>query len=155
MRRSITLLAAGLALLLSACQSTLPEASPAADKAAIRAMLAAQDAAWNEGDIDAFMQGYWQSPRLRFASGGDVTRGYETTLNRYKARYDSPGAMGTLSFDDLEINLLSPDAAVVHGAWQLARETDTPGGLFTLVLRRIDGEWKIVSDTTTSARQSG
>ena len=114
-------------------------------------MIQKQAAAWNSGDIDAFMDGYLRSSELRFASGGTVTRGFEPTLARYKARYNTPEAMGTLSFTELETVLLSEDAAVLHGRWQLTRENDSPSGLFTLVLRKIGGDWQIISDTTTSA----
>ncbi|RIJ32466.1 YybH family protein [Henriciella mobilis] len=142
---------------VTACQTAEPAAADASvpsvaeDEAAITALLDRQDEAWNAGDIEGFMDGYWQSPELRFASGGTVVRGYAPTLERYRTRYSSRAAMGTLDTSDLEIVRLSPDAAIVHGRWQLERENDTPGGLFTLVLRRMDGEWKIISDTTTSA----
>ena len=111
----------------------------------------AQDAAWNRGDIDAFMEGYWKSPELRFASGGNVTRGWDETNARYHNTYGGPETMGTLVTDDYEIVLLGPDAAVAHGRWKLEGREGTPWGLYTLVLRKMGGEWKIVSDTTTSA----
>ena len=80
-----------------------------------------------------------------------MTRGFDQTLDRYKTRYASREAMGTLSFTELETVLLSDDAAVLHGRWQLQRANDTPSGLFTLVFRKMDGQWQIISDTTTSA----
>lgn len=157
MRSSLHLLA-GLALFgLTACQhpATAPKAGTlheSPDEQAITAVLAAQQAAWNAGDIDSFMQGYWQSPDLRFASGGHVVRGYTPTLERYHDRYSNRALMGRLEFDQLEVVQLSEDAAVVHGGWRLEREDGSlPSGLFTLVFRRINGDWKIISDTTTSA----
>ncbi|MEL7031832.1 MAG: nuclear transport factor 2 family protein [Pseudomonadota bacterium] len=117
----------------------------------IRTVLSMQQDAWNTGDIDGFMQGYWQSPELRFASGGTVTRGWQATRDRYHANYSDRSLMGTLTFEAIETLMLSDDAAVVHGAWALQRESDRPSGLFTLVFQQIDGDWKIVSDTTTSA----
>tara|TARA_R110000803_G_scaffold110066_2_gene178454 strand:+ start:276 stop:752 length:477 start_codon:yes stop_codon:yes gene_type:complete len=122
-----------------------------AEVVAITALLERQDEAWNRGDIDAFMNGYWRSPELRFASGGDVTRGWDETNARYHRVYATPDLMGRLVTSDYEIVLLSPDAAIAHGAWLLERVSDRPSGLYTLVLRKIDGEWLIVSDTTTSA----
>ena len=122
------------------------------DEITIRAILVAQDGAWNRGDIDGFMQGYWQDENLRFASGGTVTRGWQATLDRYHARYGDRDAMGTLTTSDLEISALARDAAIVHGAWALERKADDLSGLFTLIFRKIDGEWMIVSDTTTSAQ---
>ena len=151
MRRATIALLAGSLIFIAACQTAPVPASRDAAAGDIRAILQSQQAAWNAGDIEDFMQGYWQSPDLRFASGGNVVRGYQPTLERYQRNYSSRGQMGTLGFEDLEVEMLSPDAAVVHGAWKLMRDGDTPGGLFTLIVRRIDGQWKIVSDTTTSA----
>ena len=121
------------------------------DEITIRAVLVAQEGAWNRGEIDGFMQGYWHDETLRFASGGTVTRGWQATLDRYHAGYNDRDAMGVLTMSELEISVLSRDAAIVHGAWALARKSDDLSGLFTLIFRKIDGEWMIVSDTTTSA----
>ncbi len=118
----------------------------------ITAVLMTQQAAWNAGDIDGFMQGYWQSPDLRFASGGTVTRGWQSTSDRYHTRYADRAAMGVLSFDELEIVRIGDEDAIVYGRWALERERDTPSGLFTLLFRDIDGSWKIISDTTTSVK---
>ena len=117
----------------------------------IRQVLLTQQHAWNAGDIDGFMQGYWPSPDLRFASGGTVTTGWQATRDRYHANYSDRSLMGELSFDNIEVVLLGDDSAVVHGAWALQRDADRPSGLFTLVFQQFDGDWKIVSDTTTSA----
>lgn len=114
-------------------------------------VIEAQQAAWNAGDIDGFMRGYWMSSDLRFASGGTVTKGWQATRDRYYERYSDCALMGELSFDRLEVGMLAPDAAVVHGAWALQRERDRPSGLFTLIFEQMDGDWKIISDTTTSA----
>lgn len=121
------------------------------DEDRIRTVLSTQQDAWNTGDIDGFMQGYWQSPELRFASGGTVTRGWQATRDRYHANYSDRSLTGTLTFETIETVMLGDDAAVVHGAWALQRESDRPSGLFTLIFQQIDGDWKIVSDTTTSA----
>jgi beta-aspartyl-peptidase (threonine type) len=120
-------------------------------RAAVRAVLDAQVAAWNRGDIDAFMEGYRRSPETVFISGDSVTRGWQTVLDRYRARYDSREKMGTLSFLEIEIKPLSRDAAVAFGRWQLARAADTPHGRFTLLFRRTREGWRIVHDHTSSA----
>ncbi|MEO1553140.1 MAG: nuclear transport factor 2 family protein [Pseudomonadota bacterium] len=125
--------------------------SDVTDEDRIRTVLSTQQEAWNSGDIDGFMQGYWTSSQLRFASGGDVTRGWQATRDRYHTNYSDLSLMGVLNFDRIETVMLGDDAAVVHGAWALQRVQDQPSGLFTLIFRQIDGEWKIVSDTTTSA----
>ena len=117
----------------------------------IRAVLSAQETAWNAGDIPAFMDGYARGDALRFASGGNVTTGWQPTLDRYLARYDDAAKMGALSFDILEVEQTSAEDAIVFGRWKLIREADTPNGLFTLRFRKLDGDWKIVSDHTSSA----
>jgi len=121
-------------------------------EAAIRAVLQAQAEAWNRGDIDRFMSGYWHDERLRFASGGKVSHGWQTTLEGYRTRYPDRAAMGTLSFTEIEIESTGPDAALAFGRWALARENDRPNGLFTLLFRRTADGWKITRDHTSSAR---
>lgn len=107
-----------------------------------------QAAAWNKGDIPGFMRGYWNSDKLVFV-GSTVTRGWQPTLDRYKKSYDSRAKMGTLTFSELEIEVLSKDAAVVLGSWSLAREKDNPGGKFTLIFRKFKDGWRIVHDHTS------
>ncbi|MHA7898542.1 MAG: YybH family protein [Henriciella sp.] len=146
-----------LVLLVPACtlnghvsDAQSPKAS-VSEEDRILNVLATQQTAWNAGDIEGFMQGYWQSPDLRFASGGSVTKGWQETLERYQTNYSDRSLMGTLSFDELYVTRLGDDAAIVHGAWALQRNADRPSGLFTLVFRKFGDDWKIVSDTTTSA----
>jgi len=118
---------------------------------AVRAVLDAQVAAWNRGDIAAFMDGYWHSPETVFVSGDNMTRGWQTVLDRYKKSYDTREKMGTLSFLEIEIKALNPDTAVAFGRWQLARASDTPHGRFTLIFRRTAEGWRITHDHTSSA----
>jgi beta-aspartyl-peptidase (threonine type) len=124
--------------------------SPAGGPAAV---LDAQVEAWNRGDLEGFMAGYWHSPELVFCSGATVTKGWDETLARYRKRYQSEGReMGRLRFDDVEVVSLGTDAALARGAWRLHLSDGTePHGLFTLVLRRLDGAWRIVHDHTSSA----
>lgn len=117
----------------------------------ILALLQAQNEAWNRGDIETFMLGYWKSDQLRFGSGGKITLGWQATLDNYKTRYHDEAAMGTLAFTDLDVQVVGPNAAIVHGRWALTRAQDKPSGLFTLVFREFGEGWVIVSDTTTSA----
>lgn len=113
--------------------------------------LTRQSKAWSAGDIDAFMQDYWKSDDLRFASGGTVKRGWQTTSDRYKTRYPDKATMGSLAFSDLEVEVLAPTHALVFGRWTLTRDGDAPTGLFTLHMEKQNGAWKIVSDHTSSA----
>ena len=119
--------------------------------AAIRAVLETQVAAWNRGDIETYMDGYARSTDTVFVSGDRVTRGWQTVLERYKKSYDSRDKMGVLTFSDLEITVLSKDAAIVLGRWHLQRSKDEPHGRFTLLFRKTDAGWKIVHDHTSSA----
>ena len=119
--------------------------------AAVRAVLEAQAAAWNRGDIEGFMDGYWRSTETVFVSGDTVTHGWQTVLDRYKKGYDTREKMGTLTFSELEIKPIGKDAAVVTGRWQLARAGDNPHGRFTLIFRRTAAGWRIVHDHTSAA----
>ena len=137
-------LAAALVLLFSG--STFAQSR---SEAAIRKVMDDQAAAWNRGDIDGFMAGYWRSDKLTFVSGTDVTHGWQPTLDRYKKSYDTRAKMGVLTFSDLEITMLSKNAAVVLGSWSLAREKDNPHGKFTLNFRKFKEGWRIVMDHTS------
>jgi|ERR1043166_7444763 ketosteroid isomerase-like protein len=120
--------------------------------AQIRSVLRAQQDAWNRGDIDGFMNGYARSASTVFVSEDTIRRGWETVRARYRRKYSDRAKMGTLAFSDLEIILLSPDAAVVLGRWSLKRANDQPHGRFTLIFKRLPEGWRIVHDHTSSAK---
>jgi uncharacterized protein (TIGR02246 family) len=128
-------------------------AAEAAPAAAITVLLEQQAAAWNRGDIDGFMSAYAKTDDLRFASGGKVTYGWQATRDGYKKRYPDKAAMGTLTFSDLTITALAPDAALAFGRWKLTLENQsaTPNGLFTLTLKKTAEGWRIIQDHTSSA----
>ena len=114
---------------------------------AVRGVLDAQVAAWNRGDLEGFMAGYWNSDRLTFFSGGDITRGWKPTLDRYHKRYRAEGKeMGRTEFSDVEIDLVGPDTAFVRGRWKLFLSKSSPEGLFTLRFHHFPEGWKIVHD---------
>lgn len=117
----------------------------------IRDVVLEGEAWWNKGSIEGFMGTYWKSPDLRFASGGTVRYGWQTTLDGYLKRYPDRATMGRLVFSDLDITVLTHESALVFGAWKLEREHDQPHGLFTLLLRRFDEGWRIVADHSSSA----
>ena len=121
--------------------------------AAIRAVLARQEADWNKGDLDAFLTGYWKSPKVVFQSGGDRHDGWDAMADRYRKRYKAEGkAMGKVAFSRVEIELLGPEAALVRGAWSLTLPDGAhPGGLFTLIFRKFPDGWKIIHDHTSAA----
>jgi uncharacterized protein (TIGR02246 family) len=121
-----------------------------ADREAIRAVLNAQQTAWNRGDVDAFLVGYWRSPELTFSGSSGVARGWDGVMARYKKNYPDRAAMGQLDFSELEFRFLGPDAALVLGRWHLKREKDELGGVFTLVWQRFPDGWKIIHDHTST-----
>ena len=117
----------------------------------IRAVLRAQEAAWNRGDIDGFMSGYARARSTIFVSEDKVMRGCETVRERYHKKYSDRAKMGVLTFSDLEIAPLARDVAVVLGRWQLKRARDQPHGRFTLIFRLTNDGWRIVHDHTSAA----
>src|SRR5271163_791443 len=121
-----------------------------ADKAAISAVLNAQQAAWNRGDVDAFLVGYWQSPELTFSGSNGVSRGWNGVMARYKKNYPDRAAMGQLDFSELEFRFLGPDATLVLGRWHLQRDKGDIGGVFSLVWQRFPEGWKVIHDHTSA-----
>ena len=119
--------------------------------AAIRAVLDAQRDAWNRGDVEGYMDGYERSEQTVFVSGDNLTRGWQTVLDRYKKNYNTREKMGTLTFSDLEITLPGKESAVVLGRWHLKRVGDEPHGRFTLIFKKTKQGWKIIHDHTSSA----
>ncbi|PYS83816.1 MAG: DUF4440 domain-containing protein [Acidobacteria bacterium] len=120
-------------------------------EAAIRAVLDAQAAAWNRGDLEGYMDGYDRSPNTEFVSGDRINRGWQAVLDRYKKSYDSREKMGVLTFSELEITVLSKDAALVLGRWRLKRANDEPHGTFSLLFRKTKAGWRIVHDHSSAA----
>ena len=145
------LLGGGILFFAQAASSAQSSKSNPTSEAAIRAVLDAQRDAWNRGDIEGYMDGYDRSPDTVFVSGDRINRGWQMVLDRYKKSYDSREKMGVLTFSDIEITMLSKDAAVVLGRWRLKRASDEPHGTFTLLFRKTKAGWKIVHDHTSSA----
>ena len=121
---------------------------PAQSSSDLRKMLDHQTAAWNRGDLDSFMQGYWHSPDVTFFSGDKIVKGWEQTLQRYRDRYQSGGKeMGKLSFTNENIETLAPDAAMVTARWHLQMSDGKKlEGLTTLICKRMKDGWRIVHD---------
>ena len=148
-------LAYGIGLLLMAAvpaqarQVTVREPGSAHE---IRRVLGRQVESWNRRDLEGFMLGYWHSPELTFYSGGTMVSGWETTLARYRNRYQGEGhEMGQLDFLDLKIELLGPSAAFVRGRFHLKMSSGESGGLFTLTFRKFPDGWKIIHDHTSTS----
>ncbi len=117
-----------------------------ADKKEILSILEKQTAAWNQGNIEKFMEGYWKHDSLMFVGKSGVTYGYANTLTNYKKNYGDTAKMGKLFFTILETKQLSPEYFFVLGKWFLKRSIGDIGGHYTLLFRKINGKWVIISD---------
>lgn len=122
-------------------------------KREVRKVLDATETAWNEGDIEGYMEGYYKSDSLRFAGNGDVSYGWQSVLDRYRNAYPDKTAMGHLSFSDVDIDVIGSGAVVVFGRWKLEREEGDRSGLYTLIMSKTAEGWRIVHDHSSSARE--
>ena len=124
------------------------------DQVAITKILDAQQSNWNQGNVDAFLEGYWHSPDLTFSGSGGIARGWDGVLARYKKNYPDRATMGQLDFSGLEFRFLGADAALVLGQWHLARAQGEVGGVFSLVCRRFPEGWRIIHDHTSTVEKA-
>jgi ketosteroid isomerase-like protein len=149
--------AALVGLLALAVQARKPNAAPeerAIDRAAITKILETQQNDWNQGNVDAFLEGYWHSPDLTFSGSGGIARGWDGVLARYKKNYPDRAAMGQLDFSGLEFHFLGRDAALVLGHWHLSRAQGDIGGVFSLVWQRFPEGWRIIHDHTSMVEKA-
>jgi ketosteroid isomerase-like protein len=119
------------------------------DEGQIRQLLQMQTDAWNRGDLDSFMAGYWKSDETAFVGANGITRGWQAVLDRYEKNYPDRKAMGQLTFSGLEVHVTCRDAAFAIGQFELKRENDKPAGIFTLDFRKFPDGWRIIVDHTT------
>lgn len=132
-------------ILIFSCQTPADEVS---DRAEIKTILLKQQKAWSQNNIEEFMQGYWKSDSLKFYSGAQLNMGWETTLENYKTRYPSKAHSGVLNFNLVDISKINQDAYWVMGEYHLKREIGDAKGTFMIIFKRINGEWKIVADSS-------
>ena len=132
-------------LLFTICWSIACQAQNK-DENTIRNMLHHQTEAWNRGDLETFMQPYWQSDSLMFVGKGGVTWGWKNTLEHHRKGYPDKEAMGKLFFDIVKIQKLSEEYFFVTGKWMLQRKMGDLSGHYTLLIRKIGDQWKIVTD---------
>jgi hypothetical protein len=118
------------------------------DENAIRKVMADQQKAWNNYDLESFMQGYWKSEDLKFYGSGGVTYGWNNTLERYKKGYPSKEHTGTLRFVIKEISNIDSASYYVLGEYHLERSMGNADGIFMIIFKKIDGHWKIIADTS-------
>ncbi len=118
------------------------------DKQAILTVLNNQQEAWNNYDIEAFMEGYWQSEELKFYGSGGLIKGWQSTLDRYKKSYPTKEHFGNLRFIFNDISPINEEAYSVMGEYHLTREVGDTNGIFMLILKKFDGDWKVIADTS-------
>ena len=144
----------GLALLAGVNPPAAARMAEADAGAAIRELLDRQSTDWNRGDIEGFMAGYWKSEKTTFAGSNGVSHGWQALLERYRRTYPDRAAMGALTFSELEITTLAPDAALVLGRWHLERASGPVGGVFSLVIRKLPEGWRVVHDHTSAVESA-
>jgi uncharacterized protein (TIGR02246 family) len=147
MNRQTVLLVLALLLLLPA--PFFAQKLPAKDQQAILDILSRQQAAWNAGNLEAFMKGYWESDSLMFIGSRGLTYGWQATLSNYQRSYPDRASMGKLKFDILKVKKLGKKSALVVGKWQLqrdAKDKEDLSGHFSLTWRKLKGGWVIVAD---------
>ena len=122
------------------------ESSLEADKAAIKSVMKTQEVAWNNHDLEGFMQGYWNSDALKFYGSNGLTQGWQKTLENYKKGYPTKAESGTLNFVINDISKIENNNYWVMGEYHLTREIGDASGVFMIIFKKINGEWKIIAD---------
>jgi len=146
--RHVTMLAFVVILVCNGGAAPSKKTVPS-DQASIEGILSAQQKAWNEGNVEEFMSGYWHSEELTFSGSNGVSRGFDAVRERYHQNYPDRQTMGKLDFSGLEFHFLGKDGALVLGRWHLLREKGDVGGVFSLVFQRFPDGWRIIHDHTS------
>ena len=131
-------------LILSSCSTSTEEQ----DKKDILEIIDAQQIAWSKHDLEGFMKGYWKSDSLKFYGSNGITYGWDKTLANYKKGYPTPDHSGTLKFKINDITKIETASYYVMGAYHLTRKVGDANGVFMIIFKKINGEWKIVADTS-------
>ncbi|MBJ6367726.1 YybH family protein [Snuella sedimenti] len=135
-------------LCLVVCFNTQAQTLESKDKTAILNLIEDQRQAWNNNDIDTFMSSYWKSDSLKFYGSNGVTNGWKNTLARYKKSYPTKAHMGHLNFKINAVTKIDDGAYYVMGEYHLTRDIGNANGIFMIILKKIEGEWKIIADTS-------
>lgn len=152
MMQSILLITLGLMIAPQLTRAQTAPDSHSKDRAAITQLITSQQLSWNKGDIDNFVEAYWNSPDLTFSGTSGIQRGFEAVRARYKKVYPDRSTMGQLDFSDLDFHFIGNDGALVLGHWHLTRDKDKGdiGGVFSLVWQRFPEGWRIIHDHTSA-----
>lgn len=131
------------------CYSCETATNEAQDKKEILTLIDAQEQAWSKHDLEGFMKGYWKSDSLKFYGSNGITYGWDKTLANYKKGYPTPDHSGTLKFKINDITKIEKKSYYVMGEYHLTRKVGDANGIFMIIFRKINGEWKIVADTSS------
>ena len=137
-----------LLFIFNSCAKSLQENASEID--AIKQVLTTQQTYWNNGDIDGFMLGYFNSGKFEFSWVNGTEDGWENALEKYKISYPTKESMGEFRFEILDVNLTSDTTATLNGKWELIRINDNPKGSFTYIFKKIENNWLIIKDYTTN-----
>lgn len=118
------------------------------DKKTILSIMKSQEKAWSKNNIEAFMEGYWKSDSLKFYGSSGLKYGWQSTLNGYKKRYPTKDHTGTLRFKINDISQINSASYFVMGEYHLVRNIGNADGVFMIIFKKINGEWKIIADTS-------
>lgn len=118
------------------------------DKKTILSIMKSQEKAWSKNNIEAFMEGYWKSDSLKFYGSSGLKYGWQSTLNGYKKRYPTKDHTGTLRFKINDISQINSASYFVMGEYHLVRNVGNADGVFMIIFKKINGEWKIIADTS-------
>ena len=143
MKRTIYLFV--LIVVTLSCSSNATEVD---DKKAILNVLETQRQAWSNNNLEGFMQGYWKSDSLKFYGSSGLTKGWQQTLDNYKKGYPTKEHSGTLNFKINDITKINEGAYFVMGEYHLTRNVGDANGVFMIIFKKINGEWKIIADTS-------
>ena len=138
-------------LVSNVCLAQVPNTPSVKNLNAVNAVMKEQQDAWNRGDINAFMEGYWKSDQLVFVGGGGPVYGWKQTKDNYHKRYPSKDEMGTLTFTTIEVVQLDKKIIRLIGKYHLERKMGDLSGFFTLIFRKFNDRWLIVSDHTSAS----
>jgi uncharacterized protein (TIGR02246 family) len=117
----------------------------------IRNRFAEGTEAWNRGDLEAYLAGYWESEKTRWITRGKIIRGVNAIRAMYKSLFDSPEKMGKFEVKELEVDILTDSDALVVGQWSHTAGQLVRQGVFTVYMKKLEGEWVVVIDHTSAA----
>ena len=131
-------------LFFACSQQSKPKFDAKVEEVAIRAVISAEQIAWNNGDIDAFMEGFWKSDSLQFISARGLSRGWEATRENYIKGFHERSSMGTVSYQILSLTPLAQNIFILTCKYEITQEVGKREGIFTAIFKKVNGKWLAV-----------